>query len=57
MALVTRELYHSSNGDRWYLARDLDTVRVFITYQANLPKAREKARCRQIVRPSVHQYR
>ena len=31
-----RELYHSSNGDRWYLARDSDTGRVFIKQEANL---------------------
>jgi hypothetical protein len=37
MALLTRELYYSSNGDRWYLARDPDTGRVFIRHQANLP--------------------
>jgi hypothetical protein len=37
MALGTRELYHSSNGDRWHLARDPDTGRVFIRHQANLP--------------------
>ena len=36
MALITRELYHSSNSDRWYLARDPDTGRVFIKHQANL---------------------
>jgi hypothetical protein len=36
MALVTRELYHSSNGDRWYLARDADTEQVFIRHQANV---------------------
>ena len=37
MALFTREPYHSSNGDRWHLARDLDTGRVFIRHQANVP--------------------
>ena len=37
MALLIRELYHSSNGDRWYLARDPDTGRVFIRHQANVP--------------------
>jgi hypothetical protein len=37
MALLTRELYHSSNGDRWHLARDPDTGRVFIRHQANVP--------------------
>jgi hypothetical protein len=34
---LTRELYHSSNGDRWYLVRDPDFERVFIRHQANLP--------------------
>jgi len=32
-----RELYHSPNGDRWYLARDPATGRVFVRHQANLP--------------------
>jgi hypothetical protein len=32
-----RELYHSPNGDRWHLARDPDTGRVFVKHQANLP--------------------
>ncbi len=35
MALVTRELYSSANGDRWHLVRD--GGRVFIRHQANLP--------------------
>jgi hypothetical protein len=35
MALITKELYHSSNGDRWYLARDPDTGGVFVRHQAN----------------------
>ena len=37
MTLPTRELYHSTNGDRWYLVRDPDSERVFIRHQANLP--------------------
>jgi hypothetical protein len=37
MALDTRQLYHSANGDRWHLARDPDTGRVFIKHQANVP--------------------
>lgn len=37
MAICTRELYRSPNGDRWYLARDVDSERVFIKHQANLP--------------------
>jgi hypothetical protein len=36
MALLTKELYHSPIGDRWYLARDPDTGRVFVRHQANL---------------------
>ena len=35
--LNIRELYHSSNGDRWYLARDPDAGRVFVKHQANPP--------------------
>lgn len=35
--LFTRELYHSSNGDRSHLARDPDARRVFIRHQANRP--------------------
>jgi hypothetical protein len=31
-----RELYHSPNGDRWYLARDPDAGRVFVKHQANM---------------------
>jgi len=30
-----RELYHSSNGDRWSLCRE-DDGRVFVLHQANL---------------------
>ena len=36
MTLVMRQLYHSSNGDRWYLARDPDSGRVFVRHRANL---------------------
>ena len=31
-----RELYTSANGDRWSLARDAETGRVFVRHQANL---------------------
>ena len=31
-----REIYHSENGDRWFLCRD-DDSRVFVLHQANLP--------------------
>jgi hypothetical protein len=31
-----REIYHSENGDRWFLCRD-DDSRVFVLHQANVP--------------------
>jgi hypothetical protein len=36
MAVQTRELYRSANGDRWHLARDSDSGRVFIRHEPNL---------------------
>jgi hypothetical protein len=30
-----REIYHSNNGDRWFLSRD-DDSRVFVLHQANV---------------------
>jgi len=33
----TKTFYESSNGDRWLLARDPATDRVFVQHQANLP--------------------
>ena len=36
MTLETRELYRSSSGDRWQLARDPDSGRVFILHEPNL---------------------
>ena len=30
-----REIYHSENGDRWFLCRDDDT-HVFVLHQANV---------------------
>jgi hypothetical protein len=36
MALKTRELYRSSSGDRWRLARDPDSGRVFVLHEPNL---------------------
>ena len=36
-AVPKLELYQSSNGDRWRLARETETGRVFIQHQANLP--------------------
>ena len=37
MAIDTRRLYRSANGDRWDLARDSATGRVFIRHEANEP--------------------
>jgi hypothetical protein len=39
----TRELYRSSNGDRWYLARDPESGRVFIRHKANIPSGGQTA--------------
>jgi hypothetical protein len=36
MPLHTRELYTSSNGDRWYLVRDDASARVFVRHEPNL---------------------
>jgi hypothetical protein len=36
MTTRKRELYHSSNGDRWFLARDTESGDVFIRHEANL---------------------
>jgi hypothetical protein len=35
VAIQIRELYHSANGDRWCLARDPASGRVFIKHEAN----------------------
>ena len=37
MRLERREVYSSPNGDRWFLARDPETGRVFIRHEANIP--------------------
>lgn len=39
MAVEMRELYSSPNGDRWYLARDVDLGRVFVRHEPNIPSA------------------
>jgi hypothetical protein len=43
MAVEMRELYSSPNGDRWYLARDIDSGRVFIRHEPNLPSGGQAA--------------
>jgi hypothetical protein len=37
MSVEMRELYGSPNGDRWHLARDPATERVFVRHEANAP--------------------
>jgi hypothetical protein len=37
MATETRRFYRSANGDRWHLARDTASGRVFIRHEANEP--------------------
>jgi hypothetical protein len=37
MSVAARELYSSANGDRWCLARDRASGRVFVRHEANLP--------------------
>lgn len=44
MAIQTRELYRSPNGDRWCLARDTESGRVFIMHQANLASGGQETR-------------
>lgn len=36
MTQRAREIYRSSNGDRWSLVRDLDSGRVFIRHEPNI---------------------
>ncbi len=43
MAVRTREIYRSANGDRWLLARDPDTGRVFVRHEPNLPSGGQGA--------------
>ena len=37
MAIETRELYNSPNGDRWLLSRDPASGAVFIRHEPNAP--------------------
>jgi hypothetical protein len=43
VAVRTREIYRSANGDRWLLARDPDTGRVFVRHEPNLPSGGQVA--------------
>jgi hypothetical protein len=37
VAVHTREIYQSANGDRWYLVCDHETGQVYVKHQANIP--------------------
>jgi hypothetical protein len=37
MLIQTRELYRSTNGDRWYLVRDSESGRALVRHEPNLP--------------------
>jgi hypothetical protein len=37
MAVETKELYSSPNGDRWFLGRDAATGEVFVRHEPNAP--------------------
>ena len=43
MTIRTREIYHSTNGDRWLLALDSDADRVFVRHEPNLPSGGQVA--------------
>jgi len=43
VAVRTREIYRSANGDRWLLARDPDADRVFVRHEPNLPSGGQVA--------------
>ena len=36
MTVARREIYSSSNGDLWFLARDSDSGQVFVVHEPNL---------------------
>src|SRR5262249_5491478 len=43
VAARTREIYRGANGDRWLLACDPDTARVFVRHEPNLPSGGQVA--------------
>jgi hypothetical protein len=43
MAVRTRSIYVSPNGDRWLLAVDPDSARVFVRHEPNLPSGGQVA--------------
>lgn len=43
MGIESRNLYHSSNGDRWCLVRDSGSGRVFVRHKPNLSSGGQAA--------------
>ena len=43
VAIGIKEIYRSANGDRWLLALDSDTDRVFVRHEPNLPSGGQVA--------------
>jgi hypothetical protein len=43
VAIRTREIYRSANGDRWLLANDPDSGKVFVRHEPNLPSGGQVA--------------
>jgi hypothetical protein len=43
MAIRTRDLYRSPNGDRWLLVRDSESGRVFVRHEPNPPSGGQVA--------------
>jgi hypothetical protein len=39
--IAIRTFYSSSNGDKWHLVREIETSRVFVRHEANLPSGGE----------------
>ena len=37
MPITKRELYRSSNGDKWFLARESETGSLIVRHEANAP--------------------
>ncbi len=44
MDTETRELYASSNGDRWYLAHQVGSQQVYVQHVANAPSGAQVSR-------------
>ena len=55
MAVETRELYSSPNGDRWFLGRDAATGEVFVRHEPDPPSGGRRSHIEQGARNPEHQ--